>query len=87
MVRGIAAPHKFNINGALSTMNIKDIENRKFSRSIMGYDISEVDEFLDEIAKDIERREQDIKLLELRNEMLIERLAAGGIPLASDKTE
>lgn len=87
MVRGVAAPHKFNINGALSTMNIKEIENRKFSRAVMGYDISEVDGFLDEIAKDMERREQDIKLLELRNEMLIERLAAGGISLASDKPE
>ena len=53
----------------------------------MGYNISEVDAFLDEIAKDIERREQDIKLLEIRNEMLIERLAASGVSLSSDKTE
>jgi len=53
----------------------------------MGYNISEVDAFLDEIAKAMERREQDIKLLELRNEMLIERLAASGVSLASDKAE
>ncbi len=66
-------------------MKISDIANRKFSRAFMGYNIMEVDAFLDEIAKDIERREQDIKLLELRNEMLIERLAASGISMASDK--
>lgn len=68
-------------------MNITDIANRKFSRAVMGYNISEVDAFLDEIAKDLERREQDLKLLELRNEMLIERLAASGVSLASDKAE
>ncbi|MBR5292337.1 MAG: DivIVA domain-containing protein [Clostridia bacterium] len=68
-------------------MKISDIANRKFSRAFMGYNIGEVDAFLDEIAKDIERREQDIKLLELRNEMLIERLAASGVSLSSVKTE
>lgn len=68
-------------------MKISDIANKKFSQAFMGYNISEVDAFLDEIAKDIERREQDMKLLELRNEMLIERLAAGGISLSSDKAE
>ena len=69
----------------LFPMKISDIANRKFSRAFMGYNIMEVDAFLDEIAKDIERREQDIKLLELRNEILIERLAASGISMASDK--
>ncbi len=68
-------------------MKISDIANRKFSQAFMGYNISEVDAFLDEIAKDIERREQDVKLLELRNEMLIERLAANGVSLAGDKTD
>ena len=68
-------------------MKKSDIANKKFSQAFMGYNISEVDAFLDEIAKDIERREQDMKLLELRNEMLIERLAAGGISLSSDKAE
>ena len=68
-------------------MKISDIANRKFSRAFMGYNISEVDAFLDERAKDMERREQDIKLLELRNEMLIERLAASGVSLSSDKAE
>ena len=68
-------------------MNISDIANKKFSQAFMGYNISEVDAFLDEIAKDIQRREQDIKLLELRNEMLIERLAANGVSLTGDKTD
>lgn len=68
-------------------MKISDIANKKFSRAFPGYNIREVDAFLDEIAKDIERREQDIKLLELRNEMLIERLAASGVSLTSDKME
>lgn len=68
-------------------MTIKDIASRRFSRAIMGYDIREVDEFLDEIAKDLERREQELKMLQLRNELLIERLAASGISLSSDKAE
>ena len=68
-------------------MKITDIANRKFSRAFQGYNISEVDAFLDEIALEMERREQDMKMLELRNEMLIERLAAGGLSLISDKAE
>ncbi|MDD6045649.1 MAG: DivIVA domain-containing protein [Clostridia bacterium] len=68
-------------------MKISDIANRKFSRAFQGYNISEVDAFLDDIAREMERREQDMKLLELRNEMLIERLAAIGVSLGMEKSE
>jgi len=62
-------------------MTIKEIAKRRFSRAFRGYDISEVDTFLDEIIKDMERTEQDIKILQLRNQVLLERLAKHGISL------
>ncbi len=56
-------------------MQIQEIVNRKFSRAFQGYDIGEVDAFLDEIIRDMERMEQELQLLELRNKMLLEELA------------
>ena len=41
-----------------------DIQNKEFERSFRGYDIEDVDEFLDRIAKDLEqlmRENQDLK--------------------------
>lgn len=55
-------------------MHIKEIVERKFSRAFRGYDIGEVDAFLDEIIRDQERMEQEMQLLELRNKMLLEEL-------------
>ena len=52
-------------------MQIQEIVNRKFSCAFQGYDIGEVDAFLDEIIRDMERMEQELQLLELRNKMLL----------------
>ena len=43
-------------------MQIQEIVNRKFSRAFQGYDIGEVDAFLDEIIRDMERMEQELQL-------------------------
>ena len=59
-------------------MQIQEIVNRKFSRAFQGYDIGEVDAFLDEIIRDMERMEQELQLLELRNKML----AGPSVPIA-----
>ncbi|MEA5059598.1 MAG: DivIVA domain-containing protein [Candidatus Pelethousia sp.] len=69
-------------------MRAKDIIERKFSRAFRGYDVSEVDAFLDEILRDQERMEQEMQLLELRNKMLLDELA-GTNPdyLPNKKTE
>ncbi len=56
-------------------MQAQEIIGRKFSRSFRGYDIGEVDAFLDEILRDQERMEQEIQILEIRNRMLLEELA------------
>ena len=60
-------------------MQIQEIVNRKFSRAFQCYDIGEVDAFLDEIIRDIERMEQELQLLELRNKMLLEELARANV--------
>ena len=50
----------------------------------MGYDIVEVDQFLDEIVKELEHMEQENKLLELRNQMLLDRMARDGVSLSEE---
>lgn len=55
-------------------MQAKEIIERRFSRAFRGYDVGEVDAFLDEILRDQERMEQELRLLELRNNMLLEEL-------------
>ena len=60
-------------------MQIQEIVNRKFSRAFQGYDIGEVDAFLDEIIRDMERMEQELQLLELRNKMLLAELARANV--------
>ena len=60
-------------------MQLQEIVNRRFSRAFQGYDIGEVDAFLDEIIRDMERMEQELQLLELRNKMLLEELARANV--------
>lgn len=62
-------------------MKPNDIIEKQFNRAFWGYDIIEVDRFLDEVSKELERMEQENKLLELRNQMLLDRMAAGGVDL------
>lgn len=51
-------------------INRDDIINKVFSRSALGYDDSEVDEFLDEIMIDIENNQQRFAEIEQDNERL-----------------
>ena len=50
----------------------EEIINRQFSRAFWGYDIGEVDEFLDEIIRGNERAEQELEIAQLRIKMLLE---------------
>ena len=69
-------------------MKISDIIEKQFNRAFWGYDIVEVDQFLDEIVKEFEHMEQENKLLELRNQMLLDRMARDGVSLGEeDKKE
>lgn len=56
-------------------MQAEEIINRKFSRAFRGYDIGEVDAFLDEILRDQERMEQELALLQVRNKMLLDEIS------------
>lgn len=49
-------------------MDRNDIIKKKFSHSFTGYDISEVDFFLDEIIREFDRRNNETSLLEFRIE-------------------
>ena len=60
-------------------MKKSDIIEKQFNRAFWGYDIVEVDQFLDEIVK-----EQENKLLELRNQMLLDRMARDGVSLSEE---
>ena len=43
-----------------------------------------MDQFLDEIVKELEHMEQENKLLELRNQMLLDRMARDGVSLSEE---
>ena len=65
-------------------MKKSDIIEKQVNRACWGYDIVEVDQFLDEIVKELEHMEQENKLLELRNQMLLDRMARDGVSLSEE---
>ena len=60
-------------------MNKDTIVNKHFQRSFPGYDVEEVDAFLDEIVRDMDRREQELGILKLRIKILLEELEGRGL--------
>ena len=56
-------------------MTDKDIIEKDFNRAFHGYDIQEVDSFLDEVIRELKRREDERAYLELRIELLTQELA------------
>ncbi len=55
-------------------LKAQEIVNKQFSRAFWGYDIGEVDEFLDDIVRANEIMEQELELAQLRIKMLLEEL-------------
>lgn len=55
-------------------MNRDSIINKVFSRAFLGYDAEEVDSFLDEVIRELDRMRQELDVSRLRNKMLIEEL-------------
>lgn len=69
-------------------MRIDDIVNKNFSRSFMGYDIEQVDGFLDEIIEALERYESEKREMLNAMEYLMKKLERGQqVPLADMKKE
>ncbi len=50
-------------------MTRDEIIHKKFSRAFRGYDPAEVDAFLDEIVRELEKLEQACRLAETRAEL------------------
>ena len=69
-------------------MRIDDIVNKNFSRSFMGYDIEQVDGFLDEIIEALERYESE-KARDAQRHGISDEEAERGqqVPLADMKKE
>lgn len=64
-------------------MRTEDIVNKVFARSFMGYDIEQVDRFLDEIIESLERYEAEKKEMLTAMEYLLGKLEKGQkLPLA-----
>ena len=57
-------------------MRIEDILQKDFKRAFLGYDIQQVDAFLDEIIAELRRCREENDLMVLRIEALLERLDA-----------
>ncbi len=55
-------------------LKAQEIVNKQFSRAFWGYDIGEVDEFLDDIVRMSEVMEQELELAQLRIKMLLEEI-------------
>ncbi|MEA4869590.1 MAG: DivIVA domain-containing protein [Christensenella sp.] len=67
-------------------MRIDDIVNKVFSRSFMGYDIEQVDGFLDEIIEALERYESEKREMLNAMEYLMKKIEHGQkVPLADMK--
>lgn len=55
-------------------MEITDIVNKRFTKSIYGYRVEDVDRFLDEIICELEKEKQEKQLMIMRIEALVEEL-------------
>lgn len=59
------------------SMRVEDIVNKVFARSFMGYDIEQVDFFLDEVIERFEQYESEKKEMLLAMEYLLNKLEQG----------
>lgn len=55
-------------------MNAYDIINKRFSKAFRGYDMEEVDAFLDEIVVEFEKIKHDRDMMVVRIEALLDRI-------------
>ena len=60
-------------------MTVEAIANKSFRRTFLGYDLEEVDDFLDEIIKEIQQMEQERRELTDTIDYLVGELKSAGI--------
>ena len=74
-------------------MTVEAIANKSFRRTFLGYDLEEVDAFLDEIIRQIQQMEQDQQMEQERRELtdtidyLVGELKNAGIVPMDRETE
>jgi len=67
-------------------MRVEDIVSKVFARSFMGYDIEQVDLFLDEVIERFEQYESEKREMLLAMEYLLNKLENGQkLPIAEMK--
>ncbi|MCH5278493.1 MAG: DivIVA domain-containing protein [Christensenellaceae bacterium] len=57
-------------------MNRDDVINKEFPHAFVGYDVAEVDLFLDEVIREFDRLHNEIDVLTFRLEQLMEKTDA-----------
>ena len=60
-------------------MTVEAIANKSFRRTFLGYDLEEVDDFLDEIIREIQQMEQERRELTYTIDYLVGELKNAGI--------
>lgn len=67
-------------------MTVEAIANKSFRRTFLGYDLEEVDDFLDEIIRQIQQMEQERRELTDTIDYLVGELRnAGIVPMDRDR--
>lgn len=59
---------------AEKNLTAKDILQKEFTKSLRGYDVAEVDEYLDAIIRDYDSYQKDVAHLKNENERLISKV-------------
>lgn len=59
---------------AEKNLTAKDILQKEFTKSLRGYDVAEVDEYLDSIIRDYDSYQKDVAYLKNENERLISKV-------------
>ena len=68
-------------------MTVEAIANKSFRRTFLGYDLEEVDDFLDEIIRQIQQMEQERRELTDTIDYLVGELRNAGIVPMDRETE
>ncbi len=68
-------------------MTVEAIANKSFRRTFLGYDLEQVDDFLDEIIRQMQQMEQERRELTATLDYLVGELRSAGIVPMDRETE
>lgn len=67
-------------------LTTEEIVNKQFKKSMRGYDVEQVDEFLNEIIADFDKFEKTLNTLKAQNESLKDQIRRDQIDIDIEKT-